>query len=77
MAQLLDIFALSSNSETRGAVCEVYSPPRVAPLAAEAGLTVGWSLDLTTTDEKGKAWDFDKAESRAKCRDLLTRTRCS
>ena len=75
MAQLLDIFALSSNSETRGAVCEVYSPPRVAPLAAEAGLTVGWSLDLTTTDEKGKAWDFDKAECRAKCRDLLTRTR--
>ena len=46
-------------------VSEVYSPPRVAPVAAKKlGFKVGTSMDLTTKDEHGRAWDFTKVEMR-------------
>ena len=37
---------------------------RVAARANDLGLKAGWSLDLTTRDKDGKAWDFSKAEMR-------------
>ena len=45
-------------------VCEVYSPPRVAPVATQKGLGPGWSLDLTSMRNDGSAWDFNKLEMR-------------
>ena len=45
-------------------VAEVYSPPRVAAMAKRMGLQAGWSLDLTTRDEQGRASDFNKVEMR-------------
>eukprot|EP00972_Heterocapsa_arctica_P026351 3879524-Heterocapsa_arctica.AAC.1 len=39
-------------------VAEVHSPPRVTAVAAKYKLQRGWSLDLTTADSKGVAWDF-------------------
>ena len=39
-------------------VSEIYSPPRMAKAASALGLKGGWSLDLTTTDDDGNAWDF-------------------
>ena len=45
-------------------VAEIYSPPRVAVRAEAWGLRGGWSLDITTHDHDGKAWDLSKAEMR-------------
>ena len=38
----------------KGSVSEIYSPPRIAPCVGKQGFAPGWSLDLTTTDEKGR-----------------------
>lgn len=45
-------------------VAEFYSPPRVIQLAQDMGLRAGWSLDFTTNDEDGRAWNFNDAEMR-------------
>ena len=45
-------------------VAEVYSVPRVAKACEKLGLKVGWSLDLCTSDNDGKPWDFTQAEMR-------------
>ena len=45
-------------------VAEVYSPPRVASMARKMALSQGWSLDLTTEDTDGRAWDFNHLEMR-------------
>ena len=45
---------------------EVYSPPRVVEMANRMGLRGGWSLDLTTHDEKGQPWDFNSSTMRNK-----------
>lgn len=58
-----------------GAVCEVYSPPRVASVAETMGETAGWSLDLTTCDEQGRAWDFDDPACRRRAVQLVRQSR--
>ena len=58
-----------------GAICEVYSPPRVAAAAEKLGEVPGWSLDLTTSDGQGRAWDFDDPACRRRAVELLERTR--
>ena len=35
-------------------VSEVYSPPRIAPMAKDFGMKPGWRLDLTTTAPDGR-----------------------
>ena len=45
-------------------VAEVYSQLRVAEMAKSMGLRVGWSLDLTTCDEKGRPWDVNDVNMR-------------
>eukprot|EP00972_Heterocapsa_arctica_P078799 11619770-Heterocapsa_arctica.AAC.1 len=45
----------------RPGIAEIYSPPRITAVAAKHGLRPGWSLDLTTKDHRGVAWDFSKA----------------
>ena len=47
-------------------VAEVYSPERVTTMAKKMGLNAGWALDLTTTDELGRNWDFDCVHMRNK-----------
>ena len=47
-------------------IAEVYSPPRIVPIAANAGLGEGFSLDLDT------GWDFDKPSDRAKAKQMVT-----
>ena len=45
-------------------LAEVYSPPRVTEMARKTGLKAGWSLDITTCDNDGEPWDFNKVEMR-------------
>ena len=45
-------------------VAEFYSPQRVTSIAKQMGLRAGWSLDLTTQDIDGRAWDFNVLEMR-------------
>ena len=54
---MLDIMLLYSNEGNvcgGGHISEVYSPPRVAPLAAKYQLEQGYSLDLTTCADDGQ-----------------------
>jgi len=55
-------------------IAEIYSPPRVteaAKLLPDLGCIPGFALDLTTMDENGKPWDFDRPEQRKKAWQLL------
>ena len=45
-------------------VAEVYGPPRVTEMARKLGMRAGWALDVTTTDDDGRAWDFNQLEMR-------------
>ena len=45
-------------------VAEFYSPPRITKMASQMGLRAGWSMDITTSDVDGKAWDFYVPEMR-------------
>ena len=56
-------------------VAEIYSPPRIAERARKWGLRGGWSMDLTTTDENGKKWDFSKKEMREKAINKIKKDR--
>ena len=58
----------------RATVSEVYSPPRVnraAELLPQLNIDPGLALDLTTTDEMGRPWDFSRADMKAKARAKL------
>ena len=62
----------------RGLVSEIYSPPRVtnaAKLLPEFGCVPGFALDITTVDENGEAWDFNRVEQRRKARELVLQDR--
>jgi len=55
----------------RAVVSEVYSPPRAAQAAAilsDLDIDPGLSLDITTCDEFGTPWDFNKKAMRANAR---------
>ena len=55
-------------------VAEVYSPPRMARMAAAMKMKAGWSLDLTTVDpDDGQPWDFSIPEKRAKVRAMISK----
>jgi hypothetical protein len=50
-------------------VSEIYSPPRITNMAHKhpnIGIKAGFALDLTTCDDEGNPWDFDKKEQREK-----------
>ena len=50
--------ASNDAEQTRVDVTEVYSPPRMAAMAAKLGFNVGFSLELTTTNDAGEPWDL-------------------
>ena len=52
-------------------VSEVFSPPRVTVEARKMNMSGGWALDMTTTDDEGKIWDFDDPKMRSKARKLV------
>ena len=55
-------------------VSEIYSPPRVTAaikMMPELGMLPGFAMDLTTTDEEGNPYDFDKKDQRDKARRRL------
>ena len=52
-------------------VAEIYSPPRVTRFAKEFGFIEEWGLDLTTCDDAGQTWDFNRPEMRRKARELV------
>ena len=56
-------------------VGEVYSPPRIVPVARAAGLPGGWSLDILTENAWGQNWDFDDPTVRAQAKKLLIETK--
>ena len=72
---MLFIHSGETRINAQGAVCEVYSPPRVAPVGEKAGFGPGWSLDLTTSDAAGRVWDFDDDACRQRARKLVRETR--
>ena len=54
-----------------GCVSEIYSPPKIAPVAHAAGFEKGSSMDLTTRDPEGRAWDFSDATQRKRAKRLI------
>ena len=48
----------ASDNLPDGSVSEIYSPPRVAPLAPEFGFHQGDSMDLLTNDPKRQTLGF-------------------
>ena len=52
-------------------VAEVYSPPRMCEMAEKLNMKGGFSLDLTTKDENGQAWDLSQQHFRTKALKLL------
>ncbi len=67
------------NRERRSAhrriVSELFSPPRITGYLSEfpnEHLAPGFALDLTVRDpDDGEPWDFDRADKRAKARELF------
>ena len=55
-------------------VSEIYSPPRVthaARMLPRLGVTPGFALDITTTDENGVPWDFSRDDRKKKATQLV------
>ena len=53
---------------------EIYSGPRATAalkLLPGLGLSAGFALDLTTTDENGDSWDFTKEQMKDKARKIV------
>ena len=57
----------------RPIIAEIFSPPRVTNLAREEGVGNGFALDLRTTDDQRRRWDFDKPECRQRAWELVER----
>ena len=66
---------LSLYWESLADVSEVYSPPRVCTRAPRFGLRPGYAMDLLTTDEQGRPWNFDDMAVRARAIRALKRQR--
>ena len=58
-----DLDKFSKEFVAKRTVSEIYSAPRVTKVAKmmpSLGIAPGFALDLTTTDEQGRPWDFDE-----------------
>ena len=61
----------SSTGNAKNDVSEVYSPPRIADMAAATGLRPGWSLDLTVNKEDGTPWDLSLPHNQGEAMQLM------
>ena len=71
-------FRREATRRLRAIVSEVYSAPRVTATATRnprLGLMPGMALDLTTTNSKGEAWDFNDPANRDEAEKLLDEQR--
>ena len=62
------------NKNTKTVVSEICSPPGVTKMLNQLPsheLLPSFAMDLATTDEDGKAWDFDKKQMRDRARALI------
>ena len=75
LTELMSLMTGDSRVNSKGAVCEVYSPPRVVKMARAHGFKEGWSLDLTTCDDQGRPWDFDDMGCRQRAKELIRKTK--
>ena len=50
---------------------EAYSPPRISDAAAQMGLKAGIALDLTESDDDGKAWDLSDSQMQRRALEKL------
>ena len=66
-----DVSSCDQKNASFESVCEIYSPPRVEPVSRQWGFAPGQSLDLTTQDDTGKAWDFTDPKQRQKALELV------
>ena len=57
------------------AITELYSPPRIVPLAERCGLKAGYSLDLAVRGPDGHFGDFTRLGDRVKVWKLIARDR--
>jgi len=67
----------ASSEELRAVVSEICSPPRMtraARVLKKLNITPGFALDITTKDENGEPWDFDKLEQKRKAERLVCET---
>ena len=67
-------FRREATSRRRATVSEIYSAPRVMAAAARnprLGIVPGVALDLTTTNNEGKPWDFNDPARRIEAEKLL------
>ena len=48
--------------ESKVDVAELYSQPRMVSMAQKMGFTTGFSMDILTQDEQGRAWDLSDPE---------------
>ena len=60
--------ATRTPGEIYAVLSDIYSPKRVTALLPHEGILPGFAMNLTTTDDEGKPWDFDRPEQRAKAR---------
>ena len=58
---------VTSNPE----IAEIFSVPRITRVAREMGASGGFALDLRTTDNQGRRWDFDEADARRRAMELV------
>ena len=79
MADAVDMLWVSDGlppqHEGEHVVGEVYSPPRIVPVARAAGLPGGWSLDILTENAWGQNWDFDDPTMRQQAKKLVIETK--
>ena len=65
-------------SQTRAIVSEIYSAPRVTAMARRRkkyGIEPGVALDLTTSDDQGRPWDFSDPRARQRAKELFEQER--
>ena len=56
-------------------VVELFSPPRVGPVAEARGLRQGVAMDKLTEVKDGGPWDFDKPEDRRRGQEVIRELR--
>ena len=66
----------SKNKESKYAVCEAFTPPRICPRARSRGVAGGWSLDIKTVDPiTGAKYDLRDSGDQRKVIQMLHRDR--
>ena len=73
VAEQIEVMLMQGLERTNAAneVWEIYSPPRVVPVAKRKGFGAGWSMDLTTEGPDGSPWDFDCPVTRQRARGMI------